>query len=210
MPRVRKDKKKLKKIKRTRKQGIEKIERKEQEKQNNITVSVNSSGSGGSGGSSSNQHMPSSFQPHIADIKNSLLEVLKGYVMKNEYKQPTNMGSDEHDMMEMKNLDRFIQDEPTVIFKNSPSPFVPNIPIPSLEDLAKNNYMPINAEQPEDYEREFREEEEEKPKRGRKRIIRSPEEEAQHKQDKKENSRLKRERKKEEKLKRERDDINNL
>lgn len=199
MPRVRKDKKKLKKIKRTRKQKIEKAERKEQEKQNNISVNVNSSGSGGSGGSSSNQHMPSSFQPHIADIKNSLLEVLKGYVMKNEPKQPTNMGSDEHNMMEMKNLDRFIQDEPNVIFKNSPSPFAPNIPIPSLEDLAKNNYMPLDAQQPENYEAEFRqEEEEEKPKRGRKRIIRTPEEEAQHKQDKKDKAKAKRDKIKEE------------
>lgn len=204
MPRVRKDKKKLKKIKRTRKQKIEKAERKEQEKQNNISVNVNSSGSGGSGGSSSNQHMPSSFQPHIADIKNSLLEVLKGYVMRNEPKQPTNMGTDENNMMEMKNLDRFIQDEPTVIFKNSPSPFAPNISIPSLEDLAKNNYMPLDAQQPEDYEAEFRqEEEEEKPKRGRKRIIRTPEEEAQHKQDKKDKAKAKRDKiKEEEKMKR--------
>jgi len=207
MPRVRKDKKKLKKIKRTRKQKIEKAERKEQEKQNNITVSVNSSG--GSGGSSSNQHMPSGFHQPI-DIKNSLLEALKGYVINNEPRQPKNMGSDEHDMMEMKNLDRFIQ-EPSVIFQNSPSPFAPNVSIPSLADLAKNNYIPLNAQQPEDYEAEFREEEEEeKPKRGRKRVIRTPAEEEQHKQDKKENSRLKRERKKEEKIKRERDGINNL
>ena len=210
MPKIRKNKKRVKNIKRVKK---EKVERKESEKQNNINVSVNSSGSGGSGGSNTaGQQMPSSFYPHIGDIKNSLLEVLKGYVMKNEPKQPTNMGSDENDMMEMKNLDRFIQDPP-VIFQNSPSPFAPPVPIASLEDLAKNNYLPLDAEQPEDYEREFREEEEEKkPKsnRGRKRVIRTPEEEAQHKQDKKENSRLKRERKKEEKLKRERDYINNL
>ena len=183
---------------------------KNKNKNKNI-INVNVSSSGGSGGSSGNpqQHTPS-FQPYMNEIKNSLTDLLRSYIVKNQPLQPTHMGTDESDLMEVKNLDRFIQTPPQ-IFQHNTSPFTPDRHIPSLEDLQRNNHSNRLADQPEDYEREYREreaanpesneeaKEEDKPKakRGRPRIIRTPEEEEIHKQEQKEKLAIKRKEKKE-------------
>lgn len=164
---------------------------------NKNVINVNVSSSGGSGGTSSIPQSTPSFQPYMNEIKNSLTDLLTRYIVKNQPLQPTNMGTDENDLMEVKNLDRFIQSPPE-IFQSNTSPFIPDRHIPSLEDLQRNNYSNLLAEQPEDYEREYREKEEEKeedkPKarRGRPRIIRTPEEEEIHKQEQKDKQAIKR------------------
>ena len=187
---------------------------KNKNKNKNI-INVNVSSSGGSGGTSSTpqQHTPS-FQPYMNEIKNSLTDLLTRYIVKNQPLQPTNMGTDENDLMEVKNLDRFIQSPPQ-IFQSNTSPFTPDRHIPSLEDLQRNNHSNLLAQQTEDYEREYREREaeskeeskeeakeeekgEDKPKarRGRPRIIQTPEEEEIHKQEQKEKQKIKRKEKK--------------